>query len=132
MSSEKAFRLTYIWRLVALAAFYIPWVYLNMMLAFLVMYSPVVIQLPILWGFSGLYGVISFVFLKGVPLSRLMQGFIVPLPVLIYLFWSDLQSTNDIERAIRWFVYFPVYSVGLVGAMLYLKHRNTSKKKLEN
>ena len=106
------------WRVIVLAILYVPWMFVYMTLAFLVLYSPAVIVYPILWGYQCLYGVICFCWLKGNTKKRFFLGMLVPIPVLLYFFGYDLNVTGDLGRSAKWLFNLLFHGMGLIGAML--------------
>ena len=106
------------WRTAVLMAAYVPWGFLYFALAFSIMYSPVWLQLPVLLGYVALYGVLSYLWLKGERLTRLFSALIVPLPTLLFVAFSEYLSTGNADFALRWLAMLAIHAGGVFAAAL--------------
>ena len=110
------------WRTAILMTGYAPWVFLYFALAFSIMYDPAWVQLPVLLGYVGLYGAVSYRWLKG-RRARLISALVVPLPVLLFVAAAEYHSTGDAALALRWFAMLPVHAGGVFAAALFGRRR---------
>ncbi|MEJ2481294.1 MAG: hypothetical protein P8Y78_14275 [Acidihalobacter sp.] len=108
---------------------YVPWGFLYFALAFSIMYSPVWLQLPVLFGYVALYGALSYLWLKGGRLVRLCSALIVPLPVLLFVAFSEYHSTGNPGVALRWLTMLAIHAAGVfAAALLNMLHMRTLRR----
>lgn len=105
------------WRTVILMAAYVLWVFLYFALAFSIMYDPVWVRLPVLLGYVGLYGALSYLWLKG-RRGRMISALLVPVPVLLFVAAAEYHSTGDAALSLRWLAMLPIHAGGVFAAAL--------------
>lgn len=70
---------------------------------------------------------ISYLWLAGRTRLGWLQALLVPVPVSVFIFWSDLQDTGMVERSIAWLYDIPTHAIGVGIAALILYRRRRSK-----
>lgn len=113
------------WRTLILMIGFAPWVYANFPLTFAVMYiQPVIIPMLIVSAWIMAYGVISYLWLADKTRLDWLQALLVPVPVSLLIFWSDLHDTGMMERSIAWLYDIPTHAVGVgIGALILHRRR---------
>lgn len=118
------------WRTLILMIGFAPWVYANFPLTFAVMYiQPVIIPMLIVSIWIMAYGVIAALWLAGKTRLYWLQALLVPVPVSLLIFWSDLHDTGMVERSVAWLYDIPTHAVG-VGIGVLILHRRRRLKVL--
>jgi hypothetical protein len=110
------------WRTVILMAAYALWVFLYFALAFSIMYYPYWVQLPVLLGYVGLYGTLSYLWLTG-RRARLISALIVPVPVLLFVVAAEYHSTGNAAFSLRWLTMLPIHAGGVFAAAMLGRRR---------
>lgn len=106
------------WRTAILMAGYVPWLFLYFALAFSIIYSPVWLQLVVLFCYVALYGALSYLWLKGAGPGRLLAALSVPVPVLALAAFSGYLSSPDAGAALRWLLMLAIHAAGVLAAAL--------------
>ena len=110
------------WRTGLLMVGYIPWLFAYMLLAFATLYEPVV-AIPVTWTWLMVFGAVSFWWLESRTERPLLQALVVPLPMTLFLFGADLESTGELRRASQWLLTLPLHALGALLASFWIKHR---------
>ena len=119
------------WRTGLLMLAYIPWMSVYMMLAFATMYAPI-IAVSITWTWLMIFGLVSFWWLEGRTRRPLIQALTVPLPMTLFLFGVDLESTGELRRASQWLLTLPLHALGVLAALYWIKHRTNTRDRRDS
>lgn len=106
-----------------LMAGYHAWTMFGFLVAFAVMYGPLAVSAPVIWGYAMLPGALVWLILPGPMWWRALLTGVIPLPSIGYLAYANLAAHGTVAALKGAAMAYLLYLAGAGLACLWERHR---------